>query len=240
MSQENNSLNSSLSSSTKKPTTPTITIIQEPYVTADYFDKINISNKPNDHGWQCKLCKQNPYSAKTSSSHLKNHLKSKHSISFQIRECLLPNEMVHKIDQALLFFLIFCCLSFNIINNEYFIDFVYQLNPNYVIPNEKALNTLLSELYMKYKMFTINYLKDIPWIHTTANVWNSLKQYDYLRVVIHFLQDQSFDRISLTLSYKNVAKSSIEDINNTLNAVYNDFGIDSTKLISIKGDFFIN
>ena len=70
---------------------------------------------------KCNYCEEK-YSSSTLTGHLIKHLKTSHCMSFN-RTVLIADE-IYQIDSALLLCLIFCFLSFSIVENRNFKEFV--------------------------------------------------------------------------------------------------------------------
>ena len=109
---------------------------------------------------KCNYCEEK-YSSSTLSRHLIKHLKTSHCMSFNQTkdyQTVLTADEIYQINSALLLCLIFCFLSFSIVENRNFKEFVL-LNPssNYKLPCRKSLNKLLVEIYEKNNDYMLGY-----------------------------------------------------------------------------------
>ena len=97
----------------------------------------------------CRLEKY--YKMSTSSGNLESHIKSKHNIviNSKLGRKKLSKAERDEINKNLLLFLIFCYLSFSIVMNKYFKNFIASIckNTDYELPCRETLNSLLKELY---------------------------------------------------------------------------------------------
>ena len=105
---------------------------------------------------KCNYCEEK-YSSSTLTGHLIKHLKTSHCMSFNQTkdyQTVLTADEIYQIDSALLLCLIFCFLSFSIVENRNFKEFVL-LNPssNYKLPCRKTL----VEIYEKNKDYMLGY-----------------------------------------------------------------------------------
>ena len=100
---------------------------------------------------KCNYCEEK-YSSSTLTGHLIKHLKTSHCMSFN--QTVLTADEIYQIDSALLLCLIFCFLSFSIVENRNFKEFVL-LNPssNYKLPCRKTF----VEIYEKNNDYMLGY-----------------------------------------------------------------------------------
>ena len=105
---------------------------------------------------KCNYCEEK-YSSSTSTGHVIKHRKTSHCMSFNQTkdyQTVLTADEIYQIDSALLWCLIFCFLSFSIVENRNFKEFVL-MNPssNYKLPCRKTL----VEIYEKNNDYMLGY-----------------------------------------------------------------------------------
>ena len=103
----------------------------------------------------CKNCKSfrpAKYSTKTVKSNLDAHLITQHNINIPTeRRNLSSMSQIDSdaADTALVYLIIGCFLSFFIVENKYFKDFIQCLNPSYKVPSRKKLRNLIHDLFIE-------------------------------------------------------------------------------------------
>ena len=129
----------------------------------------------------CKIC-DHDYSLSTSTSNLKDHLKSHRLFLEPEVKDTFTAEQIYQIDKALVLFCILCFVPFSIVGSAYFIKFVYLLNPksNYKLPCRQTLTKILRDIYKEYKQFMVNVLSNANFLHATTDTWTSCQNYTYL------------------------------------------------------------
>ncbi|CAG8719758.1 15609_t:CDS:2, partial [Dentiscutata heterogama] len=106
------------------------------------------------------ISKKTNYIKKATSSLLKSQKKALHQenlTSWIVKPLLLEKQA--KVDKKLLNAIIYSNLSFKLVKNLYFFEFLNELAPNYCLPSTKILNTKL--LYNSYSAYLAKKLEMI-------------------------------------------------------------------------------
>ena len=206
------------------------------FKTLDHYEKVSglLTNGQSGTLFQCKYCTHQPFQPGQSINNLSKHTNT-HNIFFAKDFNYIPKEKLYSIDRALLLFIIFTFSPFVIITNKYFKQFLYELNPSYKLPDRKTLIKLLNEIYDEYKSYSIDYLKNIIWIHSTCDNWTSCANSNYLGITVHFV-DALFQMKSLTLSLRHYLGSHTGvNLKACMVDVFEEFEVKS-KIVSITCD----
>lgn len=96
---------------------------------------------------------------------------------------------VQHINEQFLKILIYDYQQISIVESEGFKDFVNALNPNYTLPRQKEISTLLKEQYLQCKNQISILIKDAKKICLTAECWTSTFMDEYVAVSAHFIHN---------------------------------------------------
>jgi hypothetical protein len=109
------------------------------YVIRKYLQKLSNSEKSEE---------TSNFSSNSSFNTKKRKLTDKTQTSLkqsfnQIEE--LTSGYITRINRALVKFFVCCCISFQIVENPFFMDFIKELNPSYILPSREILSGRLME-----------------------------------------------------------------------------------------------
>ena len=205
-------------------------------LTWDYF----VLNE-EEGKYTCQACKNekpNKYSKNTAKSNLDAHLLNVHDIRIHTKSrntTHMTREDSEKVDRALVYFIIVCCLPFVIIESQYFKEFIACLNPNYKLPCRKKLRILIHDLYTeKFNELKALLLK-VSALSLTTDGWTSVQNYSYITATAHFIDENfNFNNISLGFNYIN-GRHQAENLKDALLKIINDFDL-KNKIVAIVAD----
>uniref|UniRef100_A0A182N889 BED-type domain-containing protein n=1 Tax=Anopheles dirus TaxID=7168 RepID=A0A182N889_9DIPT len=103
----------------------------------------------------------------------------------------LKSEMRTVLDKTLLEFICQECISFDVVENDYFKMFVRMLNPDYELPNRKKMsNSLLPVAYNKQLEKVTQNITSAKYIGITCYGWTNLNNTHYLALTGHFIDEK--------------------------------------------------
>ncbi|GBC44168.2 zinc finger BED domain-containing protein 1-like [Rhizophagus irregularis DAOM 181602=DAOM 197198] len=83
--------------------------------------------------------------------------------------------------------------SISICNNEGFVEFIHELDPNYQIPSDKTIQQLIAELYNQIKIvLTKKFSKNIISYSITTDLWTARSRNGYIGITCSFI-DNNFN-----------------------------------------------
>ncbi|XP_078800180.1 E3 SUMO-protein ligase ZBED1-like [Oryzias latipes] len=95
-----------------------------------------------------------------------------------------------ELDSALVDMIVMDAQPFSIVEDKGFKAFVNLLDPSYIIPNRKALRTMVEEKYKAKKEKALDVVSRASAVSLTADMWTSINMDAYLAVTCHFITEE--------------------------------------------------
>ncbi|GBB94216.1 hypothetical protein RclHR1_23110001, partial [Rhizophagus clarus] len=165
----------------------------------EYMDKVTDPENP-----KCKICNKG-FSAKSSTTTLRNHIKKYHKhIHREANQTTLKfksnitsfydKEKNSEFVKLLIKLIVIDMLPFSLVDSIYFIEFIQKLNPKFKCPGRTTLkNEVMSEFNSRRERI-IDFVKNIPGrCSITTDIWSSIKNEAFIGVTIHFITNDGKD-----------------------------------------------
>ncbi|XP_023809217.1 zinc finger BED domain-containing protein 4-like [Oryzias latipes] len=143
---------------------------------------------------QCLICKHE-FAFNDSTSSMMRHLRSVHHVETpqSANQAFNPPCIVSRkqeLDSALVDMIVMDAQPFSIVEDKGFKAFVNLLDPSYIIPNRKALRTMVEEKYKAKKEKALDVVSRASAVSLTADMWTSINMDAYLAVTCHFITEE--------------------------------------------------
>jgi hypothetical protein len=110
----------------------------------------------------------------------------------------------HKLNVALLEFIITDSQPFHILKNEGFKKFLFKLDPSFSIPCDKTIKNLISEAYkLGIKNLLSLIIDSCEFISITADLWTSRSKLGYIGITGHWL-NENFEPYDMLIGIENI------------------------------------
>ncbi|GES91926.1 zinc finger BED domain-containing protein 1-like [Rhizophagus clarus] len=207
----------------------------------EYMDKVTDPENP-----KCKICNKG-FSAKSSTTTLRNHIKKYHKhIHREANQTTLKfksnitsfydKEKNSEFVKLLIKWIVIDMLPFSLVDSIYFIEFIQKLNPKFKCPGRTTLkNEVMSEFNSRRERI-IDFVKNIPGrCSITTDIWSSIKNEAFIGVTIHFITNE-WKLKHFTLEVLRITGSHTGNaIYEILNKLLEDFDL-KQKVISVTTD----
>ena len=148
---------------------------------------------------KCKLCNK-IFSKHSSTSTLRNHLKSKHKTIYKeagqttldfLKVSFYDKKTNSAIVKFLVKWIVIDMLPFSLVESSYFKDFLEKLNPKFQCPSRFALkDSIISEFNIR-RSHIISFIKNIPgYCSFTTDIWSSINNDAFIGVTIHYITNE--------------------------------------------------
>lgn len=156
--------------------------------------------------YKCNFCHVK-YKKSGGTRTMMDHLRDSHSDlvgdSIDTKKRKLEDEKTLS-DELLCMALITDNLPFRFVENEYFIEWLLRVAPNYNLPSRQSLaDKVLELLYNRERNRIMSELEKASSVSLTTDGWVSQKKFNYIGVTCHLINDD-FELKSYVLSIKHV------------------------------------
>ena len=160
---------------------------------------------------QCELCRV-IFSKNTGVSTIKRHFENKHNDTYQKQLCQTTlnfeitnpykkdDPKLKTLNDKLLKWIIFEQQSFDVVEEEFFVELVAELNPQYKLPCRQSISTWVNSFYEQQKEVVKQMFNEFPnKVSLTTDAWTSTTtNQGYLGVTAHWIdQDWKMKKILL-------------------------------------------
>lgn len=151
-----------------------------------------------DNGERCTKS----YKYDGSTGNLSSHL-VKHGILPPISENPKPTQPIHIIGQkekeeSMLRWILLTTQPLSIVTNKAFIEFIYNIDPQFIVPKEKKIRMMIAQSYSYNKSKLIQLLKTAKSISLTTDLWSSRSKHGYLGLTATWI-NQNFEIMDILL-----------------------------------------
>ncbi|KAM2171203.1 hypothetical protein ACFX1R_036318 [Malus domestica] len=137
-----------------------------------------------------------------------------------------------RLDRRCVRWIIIAEMSFRVVDQEDFRDFISDLNPKYKLPNRHKVAAAVLELYVEEKAKLKSVIEGLR-VSITTDTWTSIQMINYMVITTYFL-DTNWGLHKRILNFVQVTSHKGDDIGRCLDVCLNDWGID--KVFSITVD----
>ncbi|GBC43231.1 zinc finger BED domain-containing protein RICESLEEPER 2-like [Rhizophagus irregularis DAOM 181602=DAOM 197198] len=207
----------------------------------EHIDKVTDPEKP-----KCKICNKF-FSAKSSTTTLRNHIKKYHKhIHREANQTTLKfkgnitsfydKEKNAEFVKLLIKWIVIDMLPFSLVDSVYFNEFIQKLNPKFRCPGRTTLKNEIMSEFKSRREHIVDFVKDIPGrCSITTDIWSSIKNEAFIGVTIHFITNE-WKLKHFTLEVLRITGSHTGNaIYEILNKLLVDFDL-KQKIISITTD----
>ena len=178
----------------------------------DYF-------KLDNNRLHCQIdhCTQN-YSANSSTKSLIYHLRNSHNLELidnqkpdedqsddsidshqtnkmPTNKTKYGQDRKKRINDLLIKFIDMDLQAFNIVMSQPFLNFIYELNPKYVVPDSKTIKELINQAFEEKKTQVVEAIKNTnSLLSYTSDCWSSNRCDPYLSLTCHFIDKDFVNR----------------------------------------------
>ncbi|CAB4443300.1 unnamed protein product [Rhizophagus irregularis] len=206
-----------------------------------HIDKVTDPENP-----KCKICNK-VFSAKSSTTTLRNHIKKYHKhIHREANQTTLKfkgnatsfydKEKNSEFVKLLIKWIVIDMLPFSLVDSIYFNEFLQKLNPKFRCPGRTTLKNEIMSEFKSRRECIVDFVKDIPGrCSITTDIWSSIKNEAFIGVTIHFITNE-WKLKHFTLEVLRITGSHTGNaIYEILNKLLEDFDL-KQKIISITTD----
>ncbi|GES96273.1 zinc finger BED domain-containing protein 1-like [Rhizophagus clarus] len=206
-----------------------------------YIDKVTDPENP-----KCKICNKR-FSAKSSTTTLRNHIKKYHkhihrkanqtTLKFKSNiTSFYDKEKNSEFVKLLIKWIVIDMLPFSLVDSIYFIEFIQKLNPKFKCPGCTTLKNEVMFEFNSRRERIIDFVKNIPGrFSITTDIWSSIKNEAFIGVTIHFITNE-WKLKHFTLEVLRITGSHTGNaIYEILNKLLEDFDL-KQKVISVTTD----
>lgn len=128
-------------------------------------------------------------------------------------------------------------LSFNVTQLPSLQDLLETVSGRKIlVPSRHKILKTLNEEYNEIKVVLEEVLARQRYLCSTADVWSSRAQ-SYLGVTVHFLNRETFKRVSFLLAFKQLhCKQTYKELAKVINDIFKDYGIKTSQITNIVTD----